>query len=309
MDSDKKKKEIRIPNLSTKAPVPFLDAALLADLAYFGFSAISATTPAGIAMVAVNSLFAIYVGSSMIDYVKKRKIKRINFMKTYGADVKHFKKMPKDIREKEISGLIEKVNDEYTNAKYERKDLAEVVDKHLTDYIANITDQRVITSTKLRNWGVSKMFMPTALGACDVLSGEVYIFQDRGIFEPHVIGHEFVHRKGYFKELDAQVLAYLSQIASKDPILVQSANCERLTRNMAVLKRDRNERRDFIENSKLRPEIKKHCIFGKRSYKPSEKRLTKFFEGMYDLRMKASGQNGITDYDEGFTSFLCTIGK
>jgi len=307
----KYEKMVEIPNFATKSPVPLMDAAMIANLAYLGFKALRATTPAGLAMITTNALFAAYAGCSIVDYIKRMQIKKIDFMDTYGADVKNFKKMPENTRKKEISDLIQKVNDEYTSDRYERTELAEVVDMHLTDYIENITGQEVITSTKIREWGIAKFIMPGALGACDVLSGEVYVFKNMDVFEPHVIAHEFAHRKGYLKELDAQVLAYLSHVESKDPILVQSANCERLSRNIAAWKKDRNERRDFIENSKIRDEIKKYCISRKGGAKPTpeEERLIKMFEDMYDHRMKVTGQNGISDYDEGFTSFLYTIGK
>ena len=32
-------------------------------------------------------------------------------------------------------------------------------------------------------------------------------------------------------------------------------------------------------------------------------------KSLYDQRMKLTGQNGISDYDEGFTNFLWTYGR
>ena len=156
-----------------------MDSAFIANLTYLALKAGRATTPAGIAMFAANACFTAYTGSSMLDYIKRLKIKKIDFMEAYGADVKHLDKMPENVRKQEITDLIQKVNDEYTPDKYERKELAKVVDKHLTDYIQSITGQKVITSTEFREWGVSKILMPSALGACDPLSGEVYIYADR----------------------------------------------------------------------------------------------------------------------------------
>src|SRR5690606_10583805 len=116
-----------------------------------------------------------------------------------------------------------------------RAELATVVDEHLTSYVAGITGQRVETSAEVRSFGLVQGIFPFALGACDFLSGDIAIFRDTGVFEPHVIAHEFCHRKGYYKELEAQALAYLALVSSGDPLLVQSALCERLHRQIRVL--------------------------------------------------------------------------
>ena len=77
-----------------------------------------------------------------------------------------------------------------------RGELAKVVNEQLTAYIASITGQRVETSDEVRSAALAKILFPFALGACDILSGDVTIFRDCGIFEPHIIAHEFCHRKG-----------------------------------------------------------------------------------------------------------------
>src|SRR5439155_15621927 len=83
------------------------------------------------------------------------------------------------------------------------------------------------------------------------------IFRDVGVLEPHVIAHEFSHRKGYWKELEAQALAYLTLTASGEPVLVQSALCERLHRDLrALVGEDRAAFRDRVTQSDLRPELR-----------------------------------------------------
>ena len=37
------------------------------------------------------------------------------------------------------------------------------------------------------------------------------------------------------------------------------------------------------------------------------KRFGDIMKSVYDQRMRATGQNGVSDYDEGFTNFLYTF--
>jgi len=85
----------------------------------------------------------------------------------------------------------------------------------------------VRTSTEVRGFTLAKLAFPFALGACDALSGDIAIFKDTGPLEPHVLAHEFSHRKGYWKELHAQALAYLALVTSGEPVLQQAARLER----------------------------------------------------------------------------------
>ncbi|MFQ5968839.1 MAG: DUF3810 family protein [Acidimicrobiia bacterium] len=127
------------------------------------------------------------------------------------------------------------------------------------------------------------------------------------MFQPHVLAHEFSHRKGYLKELEAQALAYLALTASGENVLVQSAFCERLYRQMAVLARGDVERyHAAIDASKLRPELK--AVFRARYPKPSayERVVGSVIRALYHARMRLTGQNGLSDYDEGLTNFLYT---
>src|SRR5690606_20131883 len=115
---------------------------------------------------------------------------------------------------------------------------------------------RVETSTEIRGFTMASLLFPFALGACDFLSGDVAIFRDTGVFEPHVIAHEFTHRKGYWKELEAQALAYLALASSGDPVLEQSARCERLHRQLRALSADDPDRfPTLVREAGLRPEL------------------------------------------------------
>jgi hypothetical protein len=200
------------------------------------------------------------------------------------------------------------LNDEFVATRIPRRELAALVDRHLTDYIANITGQRVTTSAEVRSFTIAQLFFPFALGACDFLSGDVAIFRDMGPLEPHIIAHEFCHRKGYWKELDAQVLAYLALTSSNEPVLVQAALCERLHRNVRVLAGDDPQAfHDRITRTGLRAELLKPLL----ALRPTSPGVAKPIEAamrkLYNERMRLTGQNGLSDYELGFTNFLYTF--
>lgn len=111
---------------------------------------------------------------------------------------------------------------------------------------------------EVRGFCLARLAWPSALGVCDILSGDVAIFKDTGLFEPHVIAHEFSHRKGYWKELHAQVLAYQALSTSGDPVLRQAARCERVYRSLRVLAdQDVSAFRGLVEGSGLRSELRR----------------------------------------------------
>ena len=186
--------------------------------------------------------------------------------------------------------------------------MAVEVDRHLTHYIASITGQRVRTSARVRGFALTKLAFPFALGACDALSGDVAIFKDTGPFEPHVLAHEFSHRKGYWKELHAQALAYLALVASGEPVLQQAARLERFYRHLAVLAdKQRGAFDRLAAAAALRPELGK--ALGE--LRPPPTAVGRQLEGgmrqVYHTRMRLTGQTGISDYDLGFTNFLYTF--
>jgi hypothetical protein len=143
-----------------------------------------------------------------------------------------------------------------------------------------------------------------------VISGDVAIFRDTGIFEPHVIAHEFCHRKGYWKELHAQALAYLALVDSREPFFVQSALAERLHRHLRVLAgQDVAEFNRLVDGLALRPELARAFHALRPVPGAYESAVGKVMRRLYDERMRLTGQNGLSDYDEGFTNFLWTFGR
>ncbi len=209
----------------------------------------------------------------------------------------------------EVLDLVAVLNRDYQPSELSREELARVVNERLTAYIASITGQRVETSAEVRSFALSKLLFPFALGACDVLSGDVTIVRDSGIFEPHITAHEFCHRKGYYKGLQAQAIAYLALSTSDHPVLVQAALAERLHRNLRVLADgDLDVYHRLVEESRLRQELAQdfHAIRPEPS--AYERAVWTVMKPIIEERMRMTGQNGLSDYDSGFTDFIHSQG-
>jgi hypothetical protein len=292
--------ETRIPNDATYSPIALTDVMVAAPLV--SRVLLGATLPGRVIQVAA---LGVYAASALQDWLARQEVRKIDFLEVFGADVHHLRDMSREHREGEVRLLAERVNEGYTPRRIPREELAEEVDRHLTEFVASITGQRVVTSTQVRSFGLAQVIFPFALGACDVLSGDIAIFRDAGVFEPHVLAHEMSHRKGYYKELEAQVLAYLSLVGSGEPVLVQSALCERLHRDMRVLADEDDERfRHLVDWAGLRPELAEEFRQLRPGPGPISGPISSVMRALYDERMRITGQNGISDYDLGFTNFL-----
>jgi uncharacterized protein DUF3810 len=297
--------EIRISNAATYWPVAPSDVLLAVPVAA---RLLLGATPMG--RVVQAAAFGAYIGCALQDWYARLGVRKIDFHREFDADVQRLTPMPRDIRDDEIRLLTERLNDAFTAERIERRELAVEVDRHLTRYIAGITGQQVYTSAEVRDFSLARLFFPFALGACDILTGDVTLFRDVGVFEPHVIAHEFSHRKGYWKELEAQALAYLALTASGEAVLVQSALCERLHRDLrAIVGHDRRAFRDRIASSNLRAELQAQFLELERGPPAGEvdRQIEVVMRRLYDERMRLTGQNGLSDYDVGFTNFLYTF--
>jgi len=295
--------EIRIANRATYWPVSPIDILVAAPIVARVLLGVS---PVG--RVVQGAAWGMYLGTALRDWRDRRGIRRIDFRREFGADLRHLVPMPLELRLAEVRVLAAHLGDELALERVGRRELAVEVDRHLTRFIAGITGQRVRTSAEVRRFVLVGLAFPFALGACDMLSGDVAIFRDTGLLEPHVIAHEFGHRKGYWKELHAQVLAYLALVSSGVPVLRQSALLERLHRNLRVLSGDDHEAYDrLVARAGLRRELRE--LLG--ALRPPRRRLERHIQGgmrrVYDARMRVTGQTGISDYDRGFTDFLYTF--
>ncbi|MGD2071300.1 MAG: DUF3810 family protein, partial [Gemmatimonadota bacterium] len=249
-----------------------------------------------------------YAGSSAKDWLARSGMRRIDFESEFGADVFTLGAMSEAERRDEIRRLGEALNDGYVEDRIPRKELAVEVNRHLTSFIASITGQEIVTSSEVRDFNLALLLFPFAYGTCDVISGDVTIFRDTGIFEPHIITHEFCHRKGYFKELHAQALAYMALRTSGEPVLVQSARAERLHRHLRVLGGEDPRRfNEMVDSAELREELREAFHALRPVPGAYQSAVGGVVRTLYDQRMKLTGQNGLSDYDEGFTNFLWTF--
>lgn len=298
---------IRIPGRATYTRVALTDVMVAAPLA--ARVILGAFGPGQVVALAA---LGYYGASAAKDWYARRDVKYVDFQAEFGADVTTLETMPLHARRHEVARLVTALNAGFTPDELPRDELAVRVGKRLTAYLSTITDQEVMFSAEIRDFTVAKLIFPFALGAADPIGGDIAIFQRLGIFEPHVIAHEMCHRVGYLKELHAQVLAYLALRTSGDPILVQSARAERLHRQLAVLSRvegqaDPMKYRELLDALPLRPELRDAY----HSLRPAtaEGAVSRAMRTVYDKRMQLMGQNGLGDYDEGFTSLLWTLGR
>jgi hypothetical protein len=302
--------EIRIPNRAANSPIALPDIIMAAP---FLSRVLLCSSAPGLALQA--AAIGAYAGSAAKDWVRRVGVRKVDFLAVFGADVKHLPAVSVEARRVDIAIFSRKLNELYRPMDLPREEQAVRVNEALTDFIAGITGQRVETSDSIRSFMIAQLLFPFALGGCDFISGDVAIFRDTGIFEPHIIAHEFSHRKGYFKELEAQALAYLALTSTDDEVLVQSAYCERLHRQLRVVARleagagEPGERHyhDLVDKASLRPELRWafHALVPRLS--PVERAMSAAMKRLYDERMRLTGQNGITDYDEGFTRFLYAV--
>ena len=295
---------IRIPNSATYSPIALTDLMFAAPLA--SRILIGATLPGRLLQLAAAGA---YVGCVVGDWASRRGVRKIDFLATYSADVHHMEEMSEARRHEDVLRFSEELMDIYTPVTRDRDIMAVDVNERLTTYVAGITGQRVETSSAVRKITLARFMMPFAAGSCDILSGDIAVFRPSGIFEPHILAHEFSHRKGYLKELEAQALAYLSLHGSRDHQLRQSALAERIYRNLRVLDGDDPERYgELLEDTPLSGEVLEDF----RRLRPPDQRtgaLSNAMKEMYDSRMQLTGQNGLSDYDLGFTNFLYTYEK
>jgi hypothetical protein len=297
--------EIRIPNDATYAPISLTDVMATAPLA--SRILLGATLPGRVLSAAA---LGIYAGSAVKDWLRRQDVRWIQFEEEFGADVFSLDPQPDGERRAELPRLVDRLGEGWTDERRPREELARQVNRCLIDYIASITGQRVVTSSAVRDFGLAQLIFPFAMGVCDVISGDVALFRDTGIFEPHVICHEFVHRQGYWKELHAQVLSYLALVTSGDALLVQAALAERLHRQLKVLSEDDHDAYHDLVQGLHAPEPLTEALHQLRP-PPStyESTVSVVMRKLYDERLKITGQNGISDYDVGFTNFLWTFSR
>ncbi|RMH13531.1 MAG: hypothetical protein D6701_12240 [Gemmatimonadetes bacterium] len=295
---------VEIPNQATYSPVALTDVFIAAPLV--SRVLLGATLP-GRMLQAVA--FGAYAGSALADWIARQDAVPVDLADVLGTDPAGVEPLSDEERRAEVAELVADLNARYEPLTLPRDELARLVNERLTDYLASLTGQRVETSSEVRSFSLAKLVFPFALGACDVLSGDVALFRETGIFEPHVIAHEFCHRKGYIRELEAQVLAYMALSTAPENVLVQAAHAERLHRHLRVLAGEGIEAfHREVDECGLRAELTAQFHGLRPPPSAWERGVWTVMKPLYEQRMKMTGQGGLSDYDRGFTDFVARRG-
>ena len=295
---------LSIPNLATYLPLAPADVLLTAPIAA---RVLFYATPIG--RLLPMAFLGFYAGSAALDWLQRSAMRRIDFARHFGVAPLSPPAATREERQDDVRQLVGQLNPLYQPLDLPQAALAVRVDQHLTDYIATITGQRVETSQQVRRFMLAHLLFPFALGATDPLTGDIAIFKSLGVLDPHVMAHEFCHRKGYFKEVEAQLLAYLALVASGETALVQAALCERLACQLWLLAgREVVAYHALTASLPLREELKRVILsrHGRPPRSSGRNRLS-LMQRAYEARMRLSGQNGLSDYDEGFTNVLLAL--
>ncbi|HZD05324.1 MAG TPA: hypothetical protein VE173_10410, partial [Longimicrobiales bacterium] len=157
---------IEIPGDATYTPIALTDVLMAAPLA--SRLLLGATFPGRVLQAAA---LGYYAGSSLKDWMARHGVRRIDFPGEFGADVFELTPMSYEDRVTEVRRLGEALNDGYDPTRVPRPEVARVVNRHLTSYIASITGQEVVTSSEVRDFSLAMLVFPFAYGTCDVISG------------------------------------------------------------------------------------------------------------------------------------------
>lgn len=293
---------IRIPNRATRFPVALSDVFLAAP---FASKLLLRSAVPGVLVGAAAA--GAYVGSAARDWLMRRGVRPLSFEACFGVDVLAPPPMSPEQRVQDVVRVSSKLTELHRREwpyRSTRRERARLADEALTTLIARYTGQRIVTSTSLRSFMLSTLFLPFAVAACDRFSGEVGVFRALGIFEPHVIAHEFAHRKGYVREVDCQLLSYMALVSSSWREGRFSALAERLFRNLAVLSECSPGACGRLVKELGLPSVLESQFLARCGSRGVTHRVARTMELLYEARMRLTGQNGLSDYDEGFTNAL-----
>ncbi|MBU4501576.1 MAG: DUF3810 family protein [Nanoarchaeota archaeon] len=340
----KKDKTYKVPNLATYSPVSTSDiiiGGLGVNLACFAasfgldivpvetiikhdwlynvYSAINYHIPYYTATV-MNYTMLGMLGSAGLDFLCRPRISR-------KKDVSEKLDAPRgntDImtRLHKIDDICYAINYDYTEKEYTMQEEAKIASDTLDEIIYKIEGVRQKTSSKVRNSKVMKYIFPHALGGCNLLSREIDFFGQMPYMSFSISAHELAHRKSYFKENDAEVLAHLAGFMTRDPVFIQSARYSRLRRECQTIfekydkhnsdipaKKLEKDYIDFVKVLKIPDKMKE--LYLKEEFKPfslAERAIMKVQIPLYKILMRIFGQKeGLIRYTGFFTEDLYAL--
>lgn len=269
----------------------------------------------------VNTTFAGMIGSGIIDYLRTPKISHKEDISEKLFTERKYVNIK--TRKDKVNELCLEISDDYTEKTRHMKEEAEIANKTLEDIIYQIEGVRIKTSDKIKNSYLTKYLMPHALGGCNIISSDIDIFQQLPYISFSTVAHELAHRKRYFKENDAEVLAHLAGFATKDPVFIQSSRVSRLRReyqtifekygniNKEMRKQLNEECEDFLNDLKLPYKVKEFIIASEfRKHNLITEGMKKGQMALYKAIMKIFGQKeGLNRYTRVFTEDLYALEK
>lgn len=326
------KKEYSMPNLITKIPISTSDIIMGGAIAYYLskyfmganvdqtdsemmgiINDIAAYIHVG-SKYLMNGTFAAMCGSGAIDYMNKppKELYKLEISEKLGVKRKE---VNEKTRKKKIDELCLMIKDDHTEKSYGIKEEAEIAGKTLDKLVYKIEGVKIKTSNVVKKSYLAKYMMPHALGGCNLISKDIDIFQQMPYISPSIVAHELCHRKGYFKENDAEVLAHLAGFMTDDPVFIQSSRISRLRREWQSLKLQKEEFNDYLSSLKLPVKMKSKLIKqeiqkNNGDGNPLAKSFANIQLTMYKILMRILGQKeGLERYTRIFTEDLHALEK
>ncbi len=293
---------IYLPNFSSRCcPAPLLESVIAASIASQALKGMGMDLAAQGAGGLTAGLMSLYVSAMAYDFIIKRRIQHIP-LQSFGKRNKDLPQMSLEERMKEATILSEKVNDEYVSPS-SFKDMITNSHNAVTTYNLLHTGQLIYTSPRVRRFGISSIVTPMASATTDPLGGEVYYLKKhKGLLTPGILAHEFFHKLGYLKELDAQVHMYRALKHFGDDELQQSAHCHRLIGHLVEIKQRKEPWRNVFQQFSLRKEIR--ADFEEEAKKSRYERIVApIATPLVKLGMLLRGSS-VDDYHRTWTNYL-----
>jgi hypothetical protein len=201
--------------------------------------------------------------------------------------------------------LINAINEEYCETDCSLDELNNQVGEAIERYLFKRTGENIGFSHKIKQGSKIIYDYLGIIGITNIIDRDITLFKVNKHFSPFVSAHEFCHRIGYFRELDANVIAYQALIESGNPVLRQSARLMRLDYTLDLLMKDSEDTKsDIARKYGLREEFYQDLEFYDDNRTGLAKIGYKTFISAYGLMMKLTNQNGIAGYSLGFINYL-----
>ncbi|MCM2325162.1 MAG: DUF3810 family protein [Candidatus Woesearchaeota archaeon] len=242
--------------------------------------------------------------AEMIQEVRSSQIWDINDVPFRDERTKH-EFLNKNQLRSDVKKLIRAINEEYSETDLSLDELNDQVGDAIERYLFKRTGEKIGFSHKIKQGNQIFYDYLGIIGLTNIIDRDITLFKVNKHFSPFVSAHEFCHRIGYFRELDANAIAYQALIESGNPVLRQSARLMRLDYTLDLLLHDSKDSKiDTARRFGLKKELCPDMEFYDDNRTGLAKLGYKSFISAYGLMMKLTKQNGIGGYSLGFINYL-----